>query len=90
MALVNDDEVKEIRGILPEIWRRLAIFRRAAHEGLEDGEEQAGILRDLAFLADVLRTDAGHGVLRERGEGVIGLVGKDIAVSQEEDARAAR
>ena len=90
MALVDDDEIEEIGRILAEIRRGLAVLRRTAHEGLEDGEEQAGILRDLAFLADVLRLDPHHGVLRERGEVVIGLVGEVVAVGQEEDARAAR
>ena len=46
-----------------------AVLRRTAHEGLEDGEEHARVLRDLAFLADALRADAGQGIVRERGEG---------------------
>ena len=68
MALVNHDEIEEIGRILAEIRRGLAVLRRTAHEGLEDGEEQAGILRNFALLADVLRLDSDQGVFRERRE----------------------
>ena len=90
MALVNDDEVEEVRRILAEIGRRLAVLRRAAHEGLEDGEEQAAVLRHLAFLADVVRLDAHQRVLGEGGEGVVSLIRQDVPVGEEQDARAAR
>jgi hypothetical protein len=89
MALVDDDEIEEIGRILAKIGRGLAVLGRTAHEGLEDGKKQAGILRGPAFLADILRLYPHHGVLRERGEVVKGLVGEIIAVSQEEDTRAA-
>ena len=92
MALVDDDEIEEVGRILAEIRRGFAVLRRTAHEGLEDGEEQAGILWDLALLADVLRLDSDHCVIRERGERreiVIGLVGEVVAVGKEENARAA-
>src|SRR6266404_5832567 len=91
MALVYDDAIEEIGGILAEIRRGFAFLRRTAHEGLEDGEEQAGILRDLALFADILRLDANKGVVRERRERrevVVGLVGKVVPVGQEEDSRA--
>ena len=90
MALVDDDEVEEVRRILAEIGRGLAVLRRPAHEGLEDGEEQAAVLGHLALLADVLRLDPHHRILGEGGEGVVGLVGEDVAVGEEQDARAAR
>ena len=90
MALVDDDEVEEIRRILAEIGRGLAVLRRPAHERLEDGEEQAAVLRHLALLADVLRRDPHHRVLGEGGERVVRLVRKDIAVGQKQDARPAR
>ena len=90
MALVDDDEVEEVGRILAEVGRGLAVLRRAAHEGLEDGEEEAAVLGHLALLADVLRRDAHQRVLGEGGEGVVGLVGEDVAVGQEQDARAAR
>jgi hypothetical protein len=64
MALVDDDEVEEVRRILAEVGRRLAVLGRPAHEGLEDGEEQAAVLRHLALLADVsgsMRTSASSG-----------------------------
>ena len=89
MALVNDDEVEEVRGILAEIGRRLAVFGRPAHEGLEDREEEAAVLGHLALLADVLGRDAHHGIFGEGGKGVVGLVGEDVAVGQEQDARTA-
>ena len=90
MALVDDDEVEEVRRILAEIGRGLAVLRRPAHEGLEDGEEQAAVLRHLALLADVLRRDPHQRILGEGGEGVVSLVGEDVAVGEEQDARAAR
>ena len=90
MALVDDDEVEEVRRILAEVGRGLAVLRRAAHEGLEDREEQAAVLRHLALLADVLRLDPHQRILGEGGEGVVGLIGEDVAVGEEQDARAAR
>ena len=90
MALVNDDEIEEVRRILAEIRRRLAILRRAAHEGLEDREEQAAVLRHLALLADVLRRDPHHRIFGKGGEGVVSLIGQNVAVGQEQDARPAR
>ena len=89
MALVNDDEIEEVRGILAKIGRGLAILGRPAHEGLEDSEEQAAVLGHFAFLPDVLRRDADHGVLGESGEGIVRLIREDIAVREKEDARAA-
>ena len=90
MALVDDDEVEEVRRILAEIGRRLAILGRAAHERLEDREEQAAVLRHLAFLADVLRFDAHQRVFWKRRERVVSLIGEDVAVREKEDARTAR
>src|ERR1035437_7860943 len=90
MALVDHDEVEEIRRILAEVGGRMSILRRPAHEGLEDGEEQTAVLRYLTFFADVLRGDAHHRVFGEGGKGVVGLVRQDIAVGEKQDARAAR
>ena len=89
MALVDDNEVEKVRRIFAEVGRRLAILRRSAHEGLKDREEQAAVLRHAALLADVLRRDAHQRVFGKGGESVIGLVGEDVAVGEEEDARAA-
>jgi hypothetical protein len=58
VALVDDDEVEEVRRVLAKVGRWLTILRRAAHEGLEDGEEDAAVLRHLALLADVVGRDA--------------------------------
>ena len=90
MALVDDDEIKEVRGILAEVGRRLAILGRATHKGLEDGEKKIAIFWHFAFLADVLRRNPDELVFRKGGEGIEGLVGKNVSVGQEEDARAAR
>jgi hypothetical protein len=92
MAFVDDDEVEEIGRVFAEVGRRMAVPRRPAHEGLEDGEEDASVLGNLALFADVLRADADQGVFGEggeRGEIVEGLRGEVVAVCQEEDARAA-
>ena len=90
MALVDDDEIEEVRRIFAEIGRRLAVLRRPAHEGLEDGEEQAAVLRHLALLADVLRLDPHQRVFGKGGKGVVGLIGENVAVGEEQNARAAR
>ena len=58
MAFVDDDEIEKVRRILAEVRRRLAVLRRPAHERLEDREEDAPVLRHLAFLADVIRLNA--------------------------------
>ena len=90
MAFVDDDEVEEVRRILAEIGRRLPVLRRPAHERLKDREEQAAVLRHSAFLADVFGRDPHHRVLGKGGERVVSLIGEDVAVGEEEDARAAR
>ena len=93
MALVDYDEVEEVRRVLAEVGRGFAILGRPAHEGLENGEEDAAVFRDLALLADVVRLDADQSVIGERREGsevVEGLVGKGVAVGKEEDARTSR
>src|SRR5205807_5616459 len=43
----------------------------------------------LALVANAFRLDPDHRILGERGESVIGLVGEDVAVGEEQDARAA-
>ena len=84
VAFVDHDEVEEIGRVARE--HRLAL---AGHEGLVDGEEDAGVLQRLAvLLAQGLRIDARDGVRREGRKGVVGLIGEDVAVSQEQDARA--
>ena len=87
MALVYDDEIEEVGWIFAEIRAGMPAFiGRPAHESLEDGEEEAAVLRHLALLADILRGYPHQRVLREGGEGVEGLVGEDIAVGQKQDA----
>src|SRR6202030_3632225 len=57
-----------------------------AHKGLEDGEKEAGVFGVFAFLADFVGFDARHSIFGKSGEGVVGLVGEDIAVREKEDA----
>ena len=65
---------------------------RKLDEMLAEGAKglTTAVLRHLALLVDVLRCDAHQRVLREGREGVVGLVGEDIAVGEEEDAWPAR
>ena len=51
----------------------------------EDGEEDAAVLRHSALLADVVGGDAHQGIVGEGREGVVGLVGQDVAVGEEQD-----
>src|SRR5690606_3011522 len=62
----------------------------SGHERLENGEEQAAVLRHLALLADIRRRDTHERILGKRGERVVGLIGKDVTVGKEQDARPAR
>src|SRR6202034_219108 len=89
MALVHDNEIEEIRRIFAVVVLAVSMGVRTAHESLEDREKDARILRHAAFLADVIRLDAGKRIFRKIGEFVVGLIGEDIAVGQEQDARAA-
>src|ERR1700730_874166 len=89
MALIDDDEIEEVRWVFAEIGRRLSVLRWTAHEGLEDSEKQTAVLRYPPLLADVLRLDPHHRILGKGGESIVGLVGENVAVSEEEDARPA-
>ena len=89
MAFVDDDEVEEVRRVLAEVGRRLAVLGWSAHEGLKDREEQAAVLGDFALLLDVCRFDPHHRIFGERREGVERLVGEDIAIGKEQNARSA-
>ena len=84
VALVDHDEVKEVGRITCE--DGLALSR---HESLEDREKDAGIRRDPTSLPQAVRIDPGDGIGGECGKRVIGLIGKDVAVGKEQDARAA-
>src|SRR5690606_2910397 len=81
----DHDEVEEVRRVIPEVGCAL----RPRHEGLEDGEEDAAVGGHLTLLADAGRFNAHEGIVLEGGEGVEGLVGEDIAIGEEEDARPA-
>jgi len=85
MTLINHDEVKEICGIFAKV---VGAFL-AAHESLEDGEKDAAVGGDASQSGDLVGTDAHQGIFGEGGEGVEGLIGQDVAIRQEEDARQA-
>ena len=82
VALVDDDEVEEILGVLPEV--RLV----TCHECLEDGEEDRTVGRHLTLLAYGSRLDSQACVFRESVETSIGLVGQYVAVGEEEHFRS--
>lgn len=90
MALVDDDEVEEVRWILAEVRRWLSVRVGAEHEGLKDRKEDAGIGRDFSGLTNRVRRDADTGIVGKLRQGVVGLIGKDVAVGEEQNARAAR
>ena len=87
MAFVDDDKVKEVGRIGAEMGRRMAVDLRPAHEGLEDRQEDAAVLRRSPLLADLARFDAYQRVVGERREGVVGLVGEDVAIGEEQNPR---
>ena len=68
MALIDDDEIEEVGRVFAKVRRRFAVLGWPAHEGLENGEEDTPVLRDFALLADVIRLNPDHRVVRERGE----------------------
>src|SRR5690348_1264696 len=87
MTLIDDDEVEKIRWVFAKVRRRFSVFRLAAHERLEDCKEDASVLRYFAFLSDVTRRDAHQRIFRKRRECVIGLIGENISVGKEKNAR---
>src|SRR5260221_6903033 len=90
MALVDDDKIKEVRGILTEIRRWLAVFRRAAHERLKNREEDASIGWHSVPSPNLIWRNPHQGILGESRKGVVCLVGENVPVREEEDARATR
>ncbi len=89
VAFVDDDEVEEVGGIIAKVGGGVARLVFARHEGLKDGEEDTTVFGHAAPLFDGVRVDANQGIVGEGGEGVVGLVGKDVAIGQEQNARAA-
>ena len=65
VALVNDDEVEEVARVFAEVRLGLTVSARAAHKGLEDGEEDAAVFRHLALLADVVWRYANQRIVGE-------------------------
>src|SRR5690606_12072510 len=61
VALVDDDEVEEVRRVLAKV-RRIAL---TTHKGLEDREENAAVLRHLTLLLDLVRSDTHERIFGE-------------------------
>ena len=93
MAFIDHDEVEEIGRVLAKPGGGLAVHRRAAHEGLEDGEKDAGVGGHPTLFAQVIGFDSRQGVFFEGGKGgevVEGLIGEVVAIGQKQDAGPAR
>ena len=67
----------------------MSVLRCSAHKGLKNGEEDAAVLRNLAFFADFIRCNAYHRIFRKCGKGVVSLVSQNVSVGQKQDARPA-
>ena len=89
VALINDDEVEEIGGVVTKYRGWFALGIGASHKGLEDGEEDIAILGGTAFLSDLIGGDPHQSIFREGRETVERLIGQDIAVGQKQDAGTA-
>jgi hypothetical protein len=90
MTLIDDNDIEKVLRILAEVRRRLAIITGTAHECLENREEDAGVLRNVAPPRNFVRPNSDHRLFlkgRERGEIVIGLIGQVVAVGQKQYAR---
>src|SRR5690606_7614245 len=87
VAFVDNDEVEEVARVLAEVGRGISLGVGPRHEGLEDGEEQARILRHPLLLANLTWINPGEGVFGEGVEGEISLIGQDIAIGQEQYSR---
>ena len=69
MALVDDDEIEEVRRILAEIGRRLAVLRRTAHEVWKIVKNRLPFFGTLPFLrmsSGSMRTSASSGNAERR------------------------
>ena len=58
VTFVNDDEVEEVGRIFAKVGCRYPFIVGAAHESLEDGEEDTGVRGDTALFTDLARLDA--------------------------------
>ena len=87
MALVDDDEVEKLRRILLVVRLSRRVVR---HDGLENGEIEMARLRHTVMVLAVVKQvgrDALHRILGKLLKIVLGLVGEDVAVANEQDAR---
>jgi hypothetical protein len=90
MAFVHDDDVEEVSGVVPEVWRRLPIHDWATHECLEDREEQAAILGDSSLLPDGIWFDSYQSIVRECGERYESLIDQNVPIRKEQNPRSSR
>ena len=67
---------------------KCGLVLRPAHERLEDREEDAAVLGHPPLGPDLGRVDPHERIFGERRERVVRLVGEDVAVREEQDARA--
>jgi hypothetical protein len=65
MTLVDNDEIEEVPRVISEIWGRVALGILSGHEGLEDSEKHACVLRYAALLSDFLRVDSHQRLILE-------------------------
>ena len=70
-AFIDHDAVEKVGRIVAEIGRGFAVLVGAAGEGLEDGEEDAGVLGHRALLLDFARPHAGQRAIIEPVRGTM-------------------
>ena len=68
VTLVDHDEVEEVLRVFPEVRSGLCLLVPPAHEGLEDGEEDAPVLGYSSLLAYLVRSDPYQRILLEGGK----------------------
>ena len=79
MTLIDDNQVEEILGVLPEVWRII----RPAHKRLEDGEEDAAVSGHLTILGYRSGLDSYHRILLKPAKVYHGLISQYVPVCQE-------
>ena len=84
MTLINDDEIKEVRLILHEIW--LVAPFRTTHKRLENREINMSARRNHVMrLMQRLRSNSYHRILREIIKVVSCLIRKNVSISNKEN-----
>lgn len=89
MAFIHHHKINEVGRILAEPGGGFAVHNRTGHQGLEDGEEHAGVGGHAALFTQGFWIDSSQGGFFKGGkaaEVVEGLIGEGVAIGQEEDA----